>query len=254
MVSTTFNQLYDQMFPLELKAVLNYRLLILTHLRVEGIFQLQIKEVRSNRDQVPLNLDLHGFILINLPKLMFIWKGPTEFLSLQMLRYFYVDGCPKLKTIFSPTIVRSLPKLTQLKIFNCEELEQIFDSGDAQELRSLYTCSQQVCFPKLWNIEVGKCNKLKCLFYNFMAVHFPCLDNLEIEECSQLEKVFAFEHEADNEDQEGTEKGEEQVLLQSLRNLTLRSLLNFKEIHHRYKLKQHVQRTILDCPKYSTRT
>ncbi|XP_027368469.1 probable disease resistance protein At4g27220 [Abrus precatorius] len=247
------NQLCDQMFPLDLKVVLGFKVLIFTHLRAEGIFQLQIREHGSNREQSPLNLDLYGFYLTNLPELKFIWKGPTKFLSLQVLKYFRVDGCPKLKTIFSPTIVRSLPELRSLKILNCDELEQIFDSGDAEELKSLYACSQQVCFPKLWYIEVQKCNKLKCLFYNLMAGHFPSLDYLEIKECSQLEKVFDFEHEADEEGQEGTNKDGEQPLLQNLRFIILKSLLNFKDIHHGFKLKHHVKRTIENCPKYSPR-
>jgi len=148
-----------------------------------------------------------------------------------------VDRCPKLKSIFSPTIIRSLPMLRQLQILNCEELKQIFDSGDAQ-LKSLFTCSQQVCFPKLQQIKVQKCNLLKFLFYNFEAGHFPSLLILKIQDCSQIEKVFSFEFEADIDGKVGTDKDREQVLLQNLI-----SLPNFKEIHH-----GHI---IEDCPQYS---
>ncbi|KAK7300783.1 hypothetical protein RJT34_11633 [Clitoria ternatea] len=255
-VVTSFNNLCDQKIPPELKVVLHLKVLILTHLRVEGIFQLQVREVGSNRKQVPLNLDLYGLYLTNLPDLKFIWKGPTNLLSLKALKSFRVDGCPNLKSIFSLTIVRSLPELTMLRIYNCGELEQIFDSGEeAQELKSPYTSSQQVCYPKLWNIEVKNCNKLKCLFYNFMADHFPSLNYMEIKECSQLEKVFAFEHEANHENQEKgiTSKEGEQAPLQNLKHIILKSLPNFKEIHHGFKLEHHVKRTIQDCPKYSPR-
>ncbi|RDX63510.1 hypothetical protein CR513_58055, partial [Mucuna pruriens] len=106
--------------------------------------------------------------------------------------------------------------LKYLDVLNCEELEQIFDSSDAQELKS-----QQV------------------------------LTYLEIKECFQLEKDFNFEHEADNDDQEGTEKDGEQELLENLKDIRLSSLPNFKEIHHRFKLKDHVERYIKDCPKYA---
>ncbi|RZB69997.1 disease resistance protein At4g27190-like [Glycine soja] len=250
LVATTFNHLGDQMFSSELKVVLKSRYLDLSHLGVKGLFQFQMVELGINGVQVPLNLDLSILDLTNLPELKFIWKGPTNFLSLQMLEIIRVYGCPKLKTIFSPAIVRSLPMLRELDILNCEELEQIFDSSDAQELKSLYTCSQQVCFPKLYEVKVQECNKLKCLFYNFVVGHFPCLTFLTIQGCSKLEKVFAFECEYDDYGQEGTSKDGEQVLLENLKYI-LKSLPNFTEIHYKYKLKDHATQFIKEGPKYS---
>ncbi|KAG4966473.1 Disease resistance protein [Glycine max] len=249
LVTTTFNQLPDQVLSSKLGHVLKFRELGLSGLGVNGLFQFQIREHGSNRELAPLNLDLIDAYLSDLPELEFIWKGPKNFLSLQMLDVILVDGCPKLKTIFSPTIVRSLPMLTELRITNCEELEQIFDSGDAQ---SLYTCSQQVCFPNLMTIYVRKCNKLKYLFHNFVAGHFHNLIELEIEGCSQLQKVFAFECETDDDGQEGIVEDGEKVLLHNLLSITLRSLPNFKEIHHGFKLKDDVKEHFInDCPKYS---
>ncbi|KAG4963973.1 hypothetical protein JHK86_040841 [Glycine max] len=249
LVATTFNQLSDQVFSSKLGHVLKFRYLRLHGLGVKGLFQFQIRENKSNRELAPLNLDLTHADLWDLLELEFIWKGPTNFLSLQSLDMIYVNRCPKLKVIFSPTIVRSLPMLKQLSIIDCEELEHIFDSGDAQ---SLYTCSQQVCFPNLRTIRVLKCNKLQYLFHNFVAGHFHRLNYLEIEHCSQLQKVFAFECETDADGQEEIVKDGEKVLLHNLLCITLRSLPNFKEIHHGFKLKDDVMRhDITDCPKYS---
>ncbi|KAK7372240.1 hypothetical protein VNO80_05614 [Phaseolus coccineus] len=187
--------------------------------------------------------------LNNLPGLNFIWKGPTGFLSLQKLRHVNVNGCPKLKTIFSITVVTSLPKLEFLYIYNCDELEQIFDLGDAQQLQTLYS-SQQLCFPTLSSIDVTKCNKLKCLFYNLSASPFTSLKYLKIEECSQLHKAFGFEHEADDGGEEETAKKEEQVL-QKLTGIALKNLPNFEEIHYGFKLKEDVYHIMEECPKYS---
>ncbi|XP_028200775.1 probable disease resistance protein At4g27220 isoform X1 [Glycine soja] len=249
LVTTTFNQLSDQVLSSKLGHVLKFRKLGLTGLGVKGLFQFQIREHGSNTELAPLNLDLTHADLWDLPELEFIWKGPSNFLSLQMLDRIHVDGCPKLKAIFSPTIVRSLPMLTSLYITDCEELEQIFDSGDAQ---TLYTCSQQVCFPNLEDIWVKKCNKLKYLFHNFVAGHFHNLIALDIEDCSQLQKVFAFECETDDDDQEGIVMDGEKVLLRKLLRIRLSSLPNFKEIHHGFKLKDDVEEHIInDCPKYS---
>ncbi|KAL2975925.1 hypothetical protein AAZX31_14G190100 [Glycine max] len=248
-VTTTFNQLSDQVLSSKLRHVLKFRKLELHGLGVKGLFQFQIREHGSNKELAPLNLDLFYAFLGYLPELEFIWKGPTNFLSLQMLKWIHVNRCPKLKTIFSPTIVRSLPMLRRLEITDCEELEQIFDSGDAQ---TLYTCSQQVCFPNLNYICVEKCNKLKYLFHNFVAGHFHNLIELEIEDCSELQKVFAFECETDDDGQEGIVEDEEKVLLRNLLRITLRSLPNFKEIHYGFKLKDDVEEHfITDCPKYS---
>ena len=250
LITNTFNQLDNILFHPNLKVVLKFRHLYLSHLGVKGLLQFQMGEQGSTRELVPLNLDIAHLQLMNLPELNFIWKGPTGFLSLQKLYSVYINECPKLKTIFSSTVVRSLPMLSSLYIHNCDELEQIFDLGDAQELNSLYY-SQQVCFPALSSIEVTKCNKLKYLFYNLSASHFTRLTDLEIDECSQLHKAFGFDHEVDDGGEEEMAKKGEQVPLQDLTCITLKNLPNFEEIHHGFKLQEDVEHTIEECPNYS---
>ncbi|XP_022637899.1 probable disease resistance protein At4g27220 [Vigna radiata var. radiata] len=245
LITNTLNRLEDD--PLshpQLKAVLKIIRLHLKDVRMKGIFQFQMGEEGGTTELLPLNLDINYLILENLPELNFIWKGPTSFLSLQNLHLIYVDGCPKLKTIFSTTVVTSLPMLKYLNIRNCDELEQIFDLGDAYQLNSPYS-SQQVCFPTLSSITVQKCNKLKCLFYNLSACHFTSLRRLKIQECSQLHKAFAFSEE------EEMGKDGEQVLLQKLKNIRLINLPNLEEIHQGFKLKEDVEQTLEECPKYS---
>ncbi|KAK8467079.1 hypothetical protein PHAVU_008G245200 [Phaseolus vulgaris] len=233
-------------FPLQLER------LCFSDVRVKGLFQFQMGEEGGSGELLPLNLDITSLELTDLPELNFIWKGPTGFLNLQKLQEVQVSGCPKLKTIFSITVVTSLPMLKELYINNCNELEQIFDLGDARQLQTLYS-SQQLCFPTLYFISVKKCNKLKCLFYKLSASHFTTLKYLEIEECSELHKAFGFEHEADDGGEEQTAKKGEQLLLQELRSITLKKLPNFVEIHHGFKLKENVDRhTVEECPKYSS--
>ncbi|KAL2317351.1 hypothetical protein Fmac_031227 [Flemingia macrophylla] len=250
-IDTTFNQLCDQMISSKFKAVPKFDRLELSHLRIGGFFKFQMEELGSNRE--PLNMDLRDFLLMNLLELNFIWKGPTNFLTLPKLQKICVKGCPKLKTIFSPTIVKSLPGLIDIQISDCDELEQVFDIGDAQDHNTLQTPSQQVCFPNIDLVQVEKCNKLKCLFYNFVTGHFPWLRTLEIKECSQLEKIFAFD------DQEETSKQSKQ--LSHLTTIRLTSLPNFNEIHHGFEAyviegiinKTNFEEIINDCPIYSSR-
>ncbi|KAK8467077.1 hypothetical protein PHAVU_008G244700 [Phaseolus vulgaris] len=224
--------------------------LTLTDVRVKGLFQIQMGEEGGTGELLPLNLDINSLHLGNLPELNFIWKGPTSFLSLQKLETVKIYGCPKLKTIFSISVVTSLPMLMNLGIYTCDELEQIFDLGDARQLQTLYS-SQQLCFPTLYFISVQNCNKLKYLFYNLSATHFTSLKYLKIVECSELHKAFGFEHEADDGGEEQTAKKGEKLLLQELRSITLKNLPNFKEIHHGFKLKGIVEHSIEECLKYS---
>ncbi|KAL2329593.1 hypothetical protein Fmac_017174 [Flemingia macrophylla] len=246
-VTTTYNQLCGQMESPNLKIVKQFRMLNLSDLGAKGVFQFHIGEGGSNRELVYFNLDLIHIMLYCLPELQFIWKGPKSFLCLQQLGHISVGGCPKLKAIFSPTIVRSFPMLHSLIVFFCGELEQIFDSSDAPEDNSLDTCSQKPCFPQLMWISLYGCNQLKCLFHNFVASHFPLLKRLEIEDCSQIEKVFGF----DDDVEEGNNKDGQQSLLQKLEYIRLERLPSLKEIHHEFKLKDHVRQYVTDCPKYA---
>ncbi|KAL2317354.1 hypothetical protein Fmac_031230 [Flemingia macrophylla] len=134
-IAMTFDQLCDQMISSKLKAVPKFERLELSHFGIEGRFQFQMEELGSNKE--PLNMDLRDLLLMNLLELNFIWKGPTNFLTLKKLQKIYVKGCPKLKTIFSPSIVKSFPRLIKMQISDCDELEQRrkWDLFDEEELR-----------------------------------------------------------------------------------------------------------------------
>ena len=250
LIRTTLKQLEDD--PLshpQLKLVLKFRILLLTDVRIKGIFEFQMGEEGGTAQLLPLNLDISSLQLWNLAELNFIWKGPTAFLSLQNLETASVGGCPKLKTIFSTTVVISLPMLQYLNIRTCDELEQIFDLGDAQQLKAL-SSSQQLCFPTLSSITLEHCHKLKYIFYNLSVSHFTSVKKLVIKNCSQLHKAFGFEHEAVDDGLEEMGKDGKQLLLHNLKDITLLFLPNFQEIHHGFKLKD-VKQIIAECPKYS---
>ena len=248
LIRTTLKQLEDD--PLshpQLKVFLKFRSLRLIDVRIKGIFEFQMGEEGGTAQLLPLNLDISSLQLWNLAELNFIWKGPTAFLSLQNLETASVGGCPKLKTIFSTTVVISLPMLKYLTICNCDELEQI---GDAQQLKTL-SSSQQLCFPKLSFITIKHCHKLKYIFYNLSVSHFTSVKKLEIVNCSQLHKAFGFEHEADDDGLEEMGKDGKQLLLHNLKDITLWFLPNFQEIHHGFKLIEDIKQIIVKCPKYS---
>ncbi|TKY46830.1 putative disease resistance protein [Spatholobus suberectus] len=119
------------------------------------------------------------------------------------LQSINIERCNKLKTIFSLTIVRSLPKLGSLSVNDCNELEEIFslDSEEAGQVAMISAPPQQVCLPKIHSIRIKICNKLKCIFPYYVACHCSSLDLLDIESCSQLEQIVKFEHKATSEEE-----------------------------------------------------
>ncbi|XP_057724243.1 probable disease resistance protein At4g27220 [Arachis stenosperma] len=141
----------------------------------------QGKHLASELEQV----EFRGF-----SELSFIWSDPTnrQILSLQHLQYLKVDGCAKLKSIFSAVILRSLPELTSLVIQGCNELEEIVSENE--ELHHDLSNTKVVCFPKLRNLTVKNCNKLKSIFSVSVLGMPPQLSYLHISDAAELVQVF----------------------------------------------------------------
>ncbi|KAI4307959.1 hypothetical protein L6164_031083 [Bauhinia variegata] len=222
---------------------------------LRDLLKFQVKEGSdSNREIEPLNSNLENLNLQDLSELQFIWNCLPKFLILQKLRFVNLHTCPKLKDIFSLTIVKSLPKLESLKISNCEELEEIVSSDSDKAENHL---NQSVCFPELRYLEVLKCNKLKSLFNGFMASHFPKLATLKIARCSQLDHAFRLEPKANHEGRGSGRKATDpkQVVFPKLGEIELVCLLNFTKICQGFKLQQPLKSyKVQDCPKYTSST
>ncbi|EOY12411.1 Disease resistance RPH8A-like protein [Theobroma cacao] len=94
--------------------------------QLQEVFQIDefLHDTKENQGLLLSNLTLME--LNSLPALENIWKEPTHLVSLQSLKDVKVDGCDKLKSIFSPCLTQSLLHLEQLKISACKKLEQVF--------------------------------------------------------------------------------------------------------------------------------
>ncbi|TKY46833.1 Disease resistance protein RPS5 [Spatholobus suberectus] len=166
-----------------------------------------------------------------------------------------IKRCNKLKTIFSLTIVRSLPKLGSLSVNDCNELEEIFslDSVEAGQVAMISAPPpQQVCLPKIHSIRIKICNKLKCIFPCYVACHCSSLDLLDIESCSQLEQIVKFEHKATSEE-EGAgvavdDNHGKHLLFPNLGWLELKKLPTLTGTFPWYE-PQNCHMIIEDCPK-----
>ncbi|KAK7320390.1 hypothetical protein VNO77_29816 [Canavalia gladiata] len=195
----------------------------------------QEKHLTSKLEQV----EIRGF-----SELRFIWSYPTskQNVSLQYLQYLKVDGCAKLKCVFSIMMVhRSLPELTSLVIYQCEALEEIIAGNE--QFQSL--ANAKICFPKLRHLAVKNCNKLRSLFSIDVVGMLPQLSTLHISEATELKEVFIHDGE------EGI-ANDEKIEFPSLREIKftkLSSLVNFCQGFKLQPLKA-VNIMIDECPKF----
>ncbi|XP_054818498.1 F-box/LRR-repeat protein 4-like [Prosopis cineraria] len=141
-------------------------------------------------------------------------------MNLHRLERVDLRDCPKLQSIFSLTILTSLPELRQLMVYYCEKWEGIFCE---ESLKNLSSFSSDVCFPKLWEIIIRACNKVKRLFSYSLASHCPSLERLYIEDCSEIEKLV------DRDSGEEAAHGDRLSLLK-MKDLTLISLPKLRNI------------------------
>ncbi|KAF7833258.1 disease resistance protein [Senna tora] len=194
--------------------------------------------------------------LKNIGEMEFLWKGPT-LISFQHLQVLRVEGCRKLRCIFSSAVIKSLPLLYMLNIINCEELEEIIllseEEANLPNLSSTTHHLQQPCFPKLKFLIVEGCDRLRCVFpFSISLYDLPCLWSLQIRRCSLVEQVFGCAPQ--NHHRHDAEMMEFQ--LSQLEYLTLEelpSLTNFcRGFESHLILEALGMCEVKDCPKFSS--
>ncbi|XWS10058.1 hypothetical protein CRYUN_Cryun39dG0043400 [Craigia yunnanensis] len=156
--------------------------------------------------------------LYGLPELRVVWKGPIEDVNFQNLTALHVNGCERLRYIFSPTT----------------------SSQD----------HQPICFPNLTFIEIDSCANLKSLFPVSVVHCLPKLKDLYVLGLSNLEKVFEIGDEAN------VSKDKEKViqlpLLNKLRLEQLPNLKSFTPMAYHFVLPSLHSLTVLSCPNITT--
>ncbi|KAL1102672.1 hypothetical protein V6Z11_D05G381700 [Gossypium hirsutum] len=162
--------------------------------------------------------------------------GPIQVEHFQNLTHLAVNDCRRLRYIFSPTIARNLPQLSELYIWDCEEWEQIIEKDQTSSQHHL----QPICFPNLGWIRIFNCKNLKCLFPITLAHGgLPNLCGLGLTRVSKLEQVFEG-------DETNLNMEEEKVIrLPQLRSLELYELPNLVSFSPRLEVK--------GCPNITTR-
>ncbi|XVF79322.1 hypothetical protein PTKIN_Ptkin14bG0212100 [Pterospermum kingtungense] len=179
------------------------------HLQV--IFQ--VKKVENHALQLS---KLKFLYLVDLPNLEYVWKVPTQHISLGSLEVVRLIRCGKLKSVFSFSIAQCLVRLEELEIEGCDELEQIVEEleGDEQEISPNTNLEKSLCLSKLRALEIRNCGSLEYIFPKFMALQrLPQLQRLWMDRVSRFKQIWRPAKEREEHDI--------QKLLPSLTDLTL---------------------------------
>ncbi|KAB2032340.1 hypothetical protein ES319_D05G366400v1 [Gossypium barbadense] len=185
--------------------------------------------------------------LFGLTELRVIWNGPIQAVNFQNLTELNVGDCISLRYIFSPTIARNLPRLSQLHISCCEELEQIIDKDQKSSQHHL----QPICFPCLAEVIIDNCENLKYLF-PITSAHggLPKLKTIRLVNVPKLEQVFEG-------DEANVSKDEEKVIhLPQLTDLDLGrlpNLMSFSPVGYHFVFPSLVVLNVEGCPNLTTR-
>ncbi|MBA0849006.1 hypothetical protein Goshw_009939, partial [Gossypium schwendimanii] len=195
----------------------------LKHLEVGECCKLQVvgellHDGEENQEH-PLS-NLQSLTLYRLPALRWIFKGSPHSFTLQSLKVVAINGCGKLKSLFSPSLIQGLVLLEQLEIQHCNELETLFNDGEIESK----TSSLPLRLPKLKTLFIRACAKLEYVVPITLAQGLPALASLSVSSCGALKQVFGMPYE-----QNGVQH-HSSLLLPSLQDLELdrlRNLTNF---------------------------
>ncbi|TXG67022.1 hypothetical protein EZV62_008297 [Acer yangbiense] len=98
---------------------------------LEDVFQLE--GLCYSKENPFLLSSLESLHLSGLQNLRYIWKGPTQQVSLQSLTFVRVDGCNKLRYLFTLSLARSLLQLEVLIVWGCDSLEHVVQIKEVEE-------------------------------------------------------------------------------------------------------------------------
>ncbi|XP_044483166.1 disease resistance protein UNI-like isoform X4 [Mangifera indica] len=106
--------------------------------------------------------------------------------SLGNLTSIYIFSCNKLKSLFTPSIVKSLVKLWKLKIYDCSALEEIVTNEEVSS-----SLAKKIVFPSLSELKLVQLSNIGCFSSSSYSIEFPVLEELMIIKCPNM-KIFGY--------------------------------------------------------------
>ncbi|KAF9667044.1 hypothetical protein SADUNF_Sadunf16G0292000 [Salix dunnii] len=152
---------------------------------LEDVFELG-EAVEGIKEELRLLSSLTRLVLLWLPELKCIWKGPTKHVSLRSLVHLELRGLDKLTFIFTPHLAQSLHHLETLEIEHCSGLKHLIREKD--EEREIIPDS--LGFPKLKTISISDCDKLEYVFLVSVSPSLQKLKKITIGYGCNLKQIF----------------------------------------------------------------
>ncbi|KAK8514609.1 hypothetical protein V6N12_057508 [Hibiscus sabdariffa] len=132
--------------------------------------------------------------LIQLERLSNLWysKDTSQYsvglfdkkISCPVLEELKVNKCPKLKYVFTSSMVKFFVHLKKLQVFYCDEMDGVIEGTLAAtegEISSIIRL-----FPKLYSLELKQLSKLRKICCGINPMEFPSLRHLKILGCHAL--------------------------------------------------------------------
>lgn len=107
-------------------------------LEVEGCESLQVIFQPKESNYAHKFTKIKRLVLKALPMLIDIWEmGSQQIDGFRNLRWLEVHGCEQMKYLFSPSIVKLLISLEQIKVIDCWMMEEIVAETEAEHAEEM---------------------------------------------------------------------------------------------------------------------
>ncbi|XP_028773860.1 uncharacterized protein LOC114730919 [Neltuma alba] len=148
----------------------------------EGV---QANEEKEHANAMALyEYNLQEMHLCSLPKLMHICKNHGEVvLGFHNLRKLNIGCCDGLRSVFPPSIARTLVQLQELSVYECEMIEEIVTTEEGGESNK----AEKIVFPELKWLTLFHLPNLKCFCSSNYQFEMPSCREITIRDCSKME-------------------------------------------------------------------
>ena len=129
--------------------------------------------------------NLQEIHLCSLPKLKYIWKNHGEgILGFQNLKKLRIGCCDSLRSVFPPSVARTLVQLQELLVYECEMIEEKVTKEEEGESNN---ANKTIAFPELRWLTLHSLPKFKCFCSSNYKFEMPSCRDITIKDCSKIE-------------------------------------------------------------------
>ena len=107
----------------------------------------------------------------------------TQYVNLGCLKVVLIQGCNKLESLFSTSLIRSLRLLEELDINSCDKLETVFAELESDD----ETESNTLRLPNLKTLKISECPRLKYVWPLASTLGLPRLQELRLGDLSNFD-------------------------------------------------------------------